>query len=528
MYFKESISFFTGFVLSTCLMGFYLVGYELGYFPGDLGDARFNLYIIEHAWRFLTGEVPSLWNAPFMHPEEQVVTYSDNLLGNAPLYGIFRLLGADRITAFQCWTMLMVMLNYACCYLFLRYLIKDSYAATIGAMVFSMSIVLHPQALHAQTFPRFPIPLAFLTGLIFYERLQPVYFFLTLLLLVYQFYCGIYLGFLLAIPLAIFLMLSMIFRPRDIFIKARSLKWITTMLASLVVNILILLPLMLPYERRSDKVTYDPYEALLSKLPTLFSYIHSPPDSFAWGWLSGIGDHLPQHWNQELFTGGIGTVSLLGLVFFSIKCLLNKQFSNYFNRRFVTLGLTAMFTFFLFTRFGDFSLYRLLYELPGYASMSAVHRVINVQLIFMATGAALLSYLLIQVKPKLSFFIFIAIVAALLLDNYHLNKTDYRYRTPKSTYYKRLNGVKKKMNDIPEGSVVSYEPKDSLLKQEAAIIFQLDAMLASQHLNLKCVNGYSGSCPGEFGPFWRKPNKKNRKKWLTSENPDFDTVHVVR
>ena len=34
--------------------------------PGDLGDARFNNYILEHGHRYLTGEVSSFWDAPFI------------------------------------------------------------------------------------------------------------------------------------------------------------------------------------------------------------------------------------------------------------------------------------------------------------------------------------------------------------------------------------------------------------------------------------------------------------------------------
>ena len=32
-----------------------MVGPELNHFPGDMGDARFNVYILEHGYRFLSG-----------------------------------------------------------------------------------------------------------------------------------------------------------------------------------------------------------------------------------------------------------------------------------------------------------------------------------------------------------------------------------------------------------------------------------------------------------------------------------------
>jgi hypothetical protein len=47
-------------------------------------------------------------------------------------------------------------------------------------------------------------------------------------------------------------------------------------------------------------------------------------------------------------------------------------------------------------------------------------------------------------------------------------------------------------------------------------------MLASQTLNLKTVNGYSGTCPEKFGPFWINPNNKSREEWFKA-----DTIYVV-
>lgn len=34
--------------------------------PGDLGDARLNSYILEHGYKYLTGQAPSYWNAGFL------------------------------------------------------------------------------------------------------------------------------------------------------------------------------------------------------------------------------------------------------------------------------------------------------------------------------------------------------------------------------------------------------------------------------------------------------------------------------
>src|SRR6185295_11716620 len=63
--------------------------------PGDLGDARFNNYILEHGHKYLTGKVDRYWDAPFMYPYKNVIALSDNLLGTVPVYSAFRMMGSD-------------------------------------------------------------------------------------------------------------------------------------------------------------------------------------------------------------------------------------------------------------------------------------------------------------------------------------------------------------------------------------------------------------------------------------------------
>jgi hypothetical protein len=50
----------------------FLVGMALFFkanqIPGDLGDSRFNMYVLEHGYRWLTGLDASFWSAPFFYP----------------------------------------------------------------------------------------------------------------------------------------------------------------------------------------------------------------------------------------------------------------------------------------------------------------------------------------------------------------------------------------------------------------------------------------------------------------------------
>jgi hypothetical protein len=79
---------------------------------GDLGDSRFNMYVLEDGYRWLTGLDKSFWSAPFFYPAPNVIAYSDNHLGSLLFYSAFRLLGQGRETAFQLWVVTIFTLNY--------------------------------------------------------------------------------------------------------------------------------------------------------------------------------------------------------------------------------------------------------------------------------------------------------------------------------------------------------------------------------------------------------------------------------
>ena len=72
-YFNNSWPFLLGLLLGLYFITLNVVGHKLQYFPGDLGDARLNIYLLEHAHKFFTGQLKSFWNAPFMFPEPNVI-----------------------------------------------------------------------------------------------------------------------------------------------------------------------------------------------------------------------------------------------------------------------------------------------------------------------------------------------------------------------------------------------------------------------------------------------------------------------
>lgn len=520
----------TGFMLLGLAAGLFfftlnITGFGFQYFPGDLADGRLNLYFLEHAHQFFTGKTTSFWDAPFMYPEKNVIAYSDNLLGSAPLYSAFRLLGFDTFRAYQLWFVLLSALNYAAAFYFLKYVFKNRYAAVLGALIFAFSLALQSQLTHAQTFPRFAIPLAFLMAVKFGENLGPRYFFLTLFFVVYQIYCGIYLGFMLAIPVAIYLLINIL---RTVSSEERrhifSLPWFLKISVFTLVNIGILLPLMLPYLERKTPPDADHFQQILHTIPTLTSHLFSQEGSLAWGSLDTIGRHYQAWYNHQIFAGGVATICLLIAFFWLISYFVRGKF--HLNPLSVPLMLTitGLLTFILYLRFNDTTAYIALYYLPGFSSMRSLTRIINIELLFFAIATAWVFSRLYHSSFRPKALLFLAGFALIVFDNYFYTQY-HSYKTPVSAAIERTAKIETAFARLPMGSVVSYEP----LELESAVVFyQLDAMLTAQRFGLKTINGYTAKFPKNYEPYWGNPKEKSRNYWLQDKQLEGGIIYIVK
>ncbi|MFT5666502.1 MAG: hypothetical protein ACI9DK_000687 [Vicingaceae bacterium] len=282
--FAKLISFLPllfGLVVGLFFVTFQILGFDLAFLPGNLGDTRLNIYFLEHAHQYcFTDNVPTegYWNAPFMYPQEAIMTFSDNLLGTFILYSFYSFLGCDVYLAFQLWMVSITILNYCCAYLFINYLLKDKFAAALGAFIFAFSVALVSQYSHSQVYARFCVPLAFMFAVKFQETLKTRHFFWMVFFVVYQFYCVVYLGFMLAFPLAIFLAIAIITSGSK-FISKVSLKYLAKLGIFLIINILMLLPLVIPYMnspakvRPNGEIVYRKLEEGINTIPTIQSYL---------------------------------------------------------------------------------------------------------------------------------------------------------------------------------------------------------------------------------------------------------------
>lgn len=519
---EQVFYYLIGLLTGLIFFVFPITGWDFSYFAGDLADGRLNLYFLEHNYQFFTGQIDTYWDIPSMYPEKNVLAYSDNLMGSSPIYSLFRLFGINTFHSYVSWFIAICILNYSSAFFALKKIFKNNQAALLGAFTFAFSIAIQSQLTHAQTFPRFAIPLAFLMAYQFSESMQPKYFLFCLLFLVYQIYCGIYLGFLLAIPIAIYLILILI---KD-FSGARLFRqnkwWFLKIPGILIGGLLSLLPIMRPYLERKKAPSAEHFEQIFESVPTISSHFLPASNSSFWSFLSPLGNQIKNSYDHEIFVGFIG---ILACIIAIVLVFINWRKKSY---RFFQLSgksllvITGGITFLLFLRIGDYSLYKFIYYIPGFSSMRSMTRIVNIQLFFVAVSVAYVYTQLLTNRVKLGRIVLPVLLTLFLLDNSFNSQKISRRLISQST--ERTELLDKVMDQIPVGSAVSFEPETS----ETLIIYShMDALLMAQKHKLKTINAYTATCPGDYISFWEEPNSDSRNYWLAGQSVTDSILYVI-
>jgi hypothetical protein len=191
-----------------------MLGPERNLVPGDMGDARFNNYVLEHFHAYATGRVDNYWDAPMMYPQKNVIARSDNLLGTAPVYSTFRTLGWSRESAFQLWILVLFALNFWCAFGVSLSWVRIPWLAGCGAFFFAFGIHGVARVDHAATLPAFLVPVVLFMMWQWLRTARHRYIILAALAIVGQFYCSVSLGFALLLGMAVLVLVQMLVQGR--------------------------------------------------------------------------------------------------------------------------------------------------------------------------------------------------------------------------------------------------------------------------------------------------------------------------
>ncbi len=506
----------------TCIIGlnFTIIGichFNLSIIPGDLGDARFNMYILEHGYQFITGQVPYFWGAPFFYPFTPAIGLSDNLLGSMPIYALFRVVSFDRETSFQLWFIVLFILNFFSTYYCIKKLTNQTILACAGAYMFAFSLFLFGQFNHAQVFPRFITPLVIYWVIRYFDDFKLKYLFFIVLGVVYQFYCAMYLGFFLSLITIVLFLVLFFLNIKRIFNKDnRNLKGFLKLPMPFIAGVLLILPLGLKYIKAMELITPRNFKDVFNTIPFPSSYFFSVSNSALWAFLSkvGIKDNVPWY-DQQLFIGIMPWLALIILIIYCFK----KGFITA-NKSLFAILLSLTVSILLTIRFNEFSLYRYIFLIPGFSAIFMVPRIMNILIILFVFQFAMVINLFVKKQHTLWFSL---ILIAVIIDNL---PSQFEYSTfKKKDAQDRLVPIADQLRnaDWTGKTAFAYIPE----KGGADFEVQLDAMMASQLVHKKCVNGYSSTAPKNFDPFWRSHNMETLNIWLDFTVIDTENIVLV-
>ncbi len=191
-----------------------MLGPERNLVPGDMGDARFNNYVLEHFHAYATGRVDSYWDAPAGYPASNTIARSDQLLGTAPIYSALRHAGFERETAYQIWLLVLFALNFWCAFGVSLCWVRIPWLAGCGAFFFAFGIHGLVRVDHAATLPAFLVPVVLFMMWQWLRTARPRYIILAALATVGQFYCSASLGLASLLGMAVLVLVHMLVQGR--------------------------------------------------------------------------------------------------------------------------------------------------------------------------------------------------------------------------------------------------------------------------------------------------------------------------
>lgn len=478
------------------------LGPNLSRLPGDLGDTRFNNYILEHDFRWITGEDSSLLNAPFFYPYPQTLTFSDNHFGSMLFYDSFRWLGLDRESALQDWYLLSYFLSFgAAAYVLKKFNLKPL-AVGIGAFFFTFGLPMLGQECHVQLFYRFCIPLACYSFWKFSQKSQFKQLVLTLFWLVWQFYMSIYLGYFLTLLLAVvaiglpFIQNKSVidilqYWPNLIKQAWKRSKSITVIFYLFLTSFLLLALIILfqPYILASRTYGFSrSWEEVQTMLPNVQSYLISDNSKLWQQLFSNLTAKITVRRNEHQLFIGISAIFalVLGLVW-RFQSPLKKM-------AFLFIGAAGLLVLFTLTVDG-FSFYKIFWYFPGANSIRAVSRIILVLMWPIALFISVELDALMSLSVRTFNFSAIVLIFLVLMvaESVFYNHTTFS----KLDAYSRIQTLRQQIpSNLPEDPVLFVSNPDS----SSWFLTELDAMLLSQNLGWPVMNGYSGNLPKGYGP----------------------------
>jgi hypothetical protein len=460
----------------------------------DAGDPRQTNYVLEHTYQWISGNPlhARFWDLPIFFPVSNTASYTDILLGFAPPYWLFRLLGVLPDTAFQLWIMFASALNYLTCYFLLRRFLGMSVLSAVGgAYVFAFAgmrvSMLNCPPLLPQFFSLCAIAFLFAifqrpdtTERVVSENVswKIGLFFGSVVL---QAYAGFYLVFFLVFGLLVTLVCAL-------FIRDARRRLIETIRANIGVLAIACVASAIAlswmgYHYLISRLVFGPrpWAEIQAMLPQVTSWVNMGSANWLYGWITAHMDlpKLPDGPEQRLGPGLI-TFAVAAFGFWRMR-------DRVWGRIAIGVFLAALLLSLLYP--GGWTPWKIVARvIPGAGAIRCVSRIALLLLVplSLAVAAGLQG---IRTRS--------VVVALCLIMALEQAQTTTAY--DKQALRDRVQTV---ADVVPTGYKAFYfvtSPPETH-KEEPWFELQLDGMWAELLTHVPTVNGFSGQIPPDWGP----------------------------
>ncbi|MBN6109998.1 hypothetical protein [Xanthomonas bonasiae] len=463
---------------------------QLACVPGNVGDARFNGFMLEHFYRWILGKDPSLLSPPFFYPMPGASTFSDNHWGTAWIYSAYRALGWDHYQSFDLWYLTGYLLNFVVAHVVFRRLRFSPLASAVGAFAFTFAMPVVARYGHAQLTYRLFIPIGLLIWQRFVEGARWRWIALLACAVVGQFYISIYLGYFMLLLLASWALAQWWIEgigPRAWF--AQWNHWrepavrreLVLSIAIVALAALAFVLLLYPYMHYSRVYGFSrSLVEIASMLPRPQSYLVADASTI-WKPLSiEIGQSLPMRHEQQLFFG----LGILGLATMGVLRSMRRA-------RWVALASIGLLVLLTLSVDGH-SMYLLAAKLPGMGAVRAVARIGQV----LVLPLALLVVLGVEAlwRDGLGGRVFaLLLVAILVCESSTVTITNFNSAEEEL----RITALQRELPRSLPADAVIFNP---LRPETPFFVSEIDGMLLGRRVERPTLNGYSGNIPPGYEP----------------------------
>ncbi|RJR26854.1 hypothetical protein C4561_03710 [candidate division WWE3 bacterium] len=459
----------------------------------NLGDAYFNAFVLEHGYKsfFDTSYDASFYSPAFFYPTKLVTTYSDNLLGAAPLYWIFRTM-FDWVTSFELWEISVSVLTYVAMIIWLRHIKVHPSVAAVTSFVYVFGISRVIQLSHPQLLPQFFTPLAFIFLYRFLRRpaIKDMNAFIFLVFM--QAAAGYYLGWFLILSLG-FLILALPVFMQDDFRKV--LKFVAERKKKVAVHLFIWVLIFgvfwAPYIFTSFRYRdlWD-WSNIRDNLASPYSYFLVPITNIWYPLLKHLPILIKPTLEQYLFNGLFLFSSVVGGIVYLFRIKDNREFSGLI-KSFTIVGLLLLL---ISLRINGYSLWYFFYHtVPGADGIRYVSRIWVIAYFYLYTAfAIMLSHFVRKYQGSILFKIFyFSLIVFFIAEQLVFFKSSVSKDTA-LTYVDKVGNIV----ETYECGVFYLETSP---EQELYIAEHIHAMWAGMDLNTPTLNGYTGISKYKLG-----------------------------